>query len=115
MKHVATSNVEQQLFALSTLVQLGKRARHAATAEELGFVMVNETHSLVPYRQAVLWRRDAAGAGTSLAISGTAVVERNAPLTLWLNRALAKLDRVGEGPDPRPVSAGDLPAAFTLA
>src|ERR1700722_11470913 len=54
MKHVATSNLEAQLFGLSTLVQLGKRARHAATAQELAFVMVNETNALVPYRQA-LW------------------------------------------------------------
>jgi hypothetical protein len=112
MKHVASGNVESQLFALSTLVQLGKRARHAATAEELGFIMVNETHALVPYRQAVLWRRDASGAGASVAVSGAAVVERNAPLTLWLNRALAKLDGVDNGDAPRAVEAKDLPEAL---
>jgi hypothetical protein len=112
MKHAAISNVEQQLFALSTLVQLGKRGRHAATPQELGFVMVNETHSLVPYRQAVLWRRDAAGAGSVIAISGAAVVERNAPLTLWLSRALAKLDAAAADNAPRAVSADDLPPAL---
>jgi hypothetical protein len=66
MKHVAANNLETQLLGLSTLVQLTKRARHAATAQELAFVMVNETHTLVAYRQAVLWRRDTgAGAGWS--------------------------------------------------
>lgn len=50
MKHVAASNLEAQLFGLGTLVQLIKRARQAATAQELAFIMVNETHSLVPYR-----------------------------------------------------------------
>jgi len=35
MKHVAASNLEAQLFGLGTLVQLVKRARHAATTREL--------------------------------------------------------------------------------
>src|ERR1700722_20749358 len=84
MKQVAPSNLEAQLFGLSTLVQLVKRARHAATAPELAFVMVNETHGLVPYRQAVLWRRERAGQDRVLAISGGAVGGRNAPTTIWL-------------------------------
>ena len=111
MKHVAASNLEAQLFGLSTLVQLGKRARHAATAQELAFVMVNETNVLVPYRQAVLWRREARGRGQVVAISGSAVVERNAPITLWLNRALARLDP-GPVDAPRPVGAADLSGAL---
>jgi multidrug efflux pump subunit AcrA (membrane-fusion protein) len=111
MKHLAASNLEAQLLGLSTLVQLIKRARHAATAQELAFVMVNETNGLVPYRQAVLWRRKAKGHGGVVAISGGAVVERNAPITLWLNRALVKLDPDTAGA-PRPVSAADLSGAL---
>jgi hypothetical protein len=111
MKHVATSNLEAQLFGLSTLVQLGKRARHAATAQELAFVMVNETNALVPYRQAVLWRREAKGRGHVVTISGSAAVERNAPITHWLNRALARLDSA-TADMPRPVGAADLSGAL---
>jgi hypothetical protein len=111
MKHVGASNLEAQLFGLSTLVQLVKRARHAATAQELAFVMVNETHALVPYRQAVLWRRDAVGGSGVVAISGGAVVERNAPITLWLGRAMAKLDS-DRADAPRVVSAADLSGAL---
>jgi hypothetical protein len=111
MKHVAASNLEAQLFGLSTLVQLVKRARHAETAQELAFVMVNETNALVPYRQAVLWRRDTKGRGGVVAISGSAAVERNAPITLWLNRALARLD-TGTAEAPRPVGAADLSPAL---
>ena len=111
MKHVAASNLEAQLFGLSTLVQLGKRARHVATAQELSFVMVNETNALVPYRQAVLWRREASGRGGVVAISGSAAVERNAPITHWLNRVLARLDS-DTTEAPRPVGAADLPAAL---
>ena len=109
MKHVATSAAEAQLFTLSMLVGLGKRARHAATAQELGFVMVNETHSLVPYRQAALWLREGRGRGKVVALSGTPVVERNAPFTIWLNRAAARLDEKQEGGAPRRVGAADLP------
>src|SRR3954469_6565328 len=104
MKPVAPSSLDAQLFGLGTLVQLLKRARRAATAEELTFIMVNETHALLPYRQAALWRRDAAGAGKLVALSGAALVERNAPFALWLSRAFAKLDDSGQG--PRLVDAG---------
>ena len=98
MKHVASGNIESQLFALSTLVQLVKRARHSKDEQELAFVMVNETHSLLPYRQAALWRHDGIGQGRIVAISGAAVVERNAPLTLWIERALAALGKRDAAP-----------------
>jgi HlyD family secretion protein/Biotin-lipoyl like len=106
MKPVAPSSLDAQLFGLSTLVQLLKRARRAATAEELGFVMVNETHALLPYRQAALWQRNARSAGKILAISGAALVERNAPFMLWLNPAVAKFDDGSVG--IRPVDASSL-------
>jgi phosphotransferase system IIA component len=92
IKPVAPNPLEAQLFGLGTLVQLLKRARRAESSEELGFVMVNETHALLPYRQAALWQRHAYAAGKVVAISGAAVTERNAPFTLWLNPAFAQLD-----------------------
>src|SRR5258705_11943141 len=107
MKHVATPNLEAQLFGLGTLVQLLKRARQAETEQELAFIIVNETHNLVPYRQAVLWRRDPEGRGKGMAVSGGAVVERNAPFTLWLNRALGRLD-AQPADVPQPGGAPDL-------
>src|SRR5262249_4548252 len=106
MKHVASARLEAQLFGLSTLGQPIKRARPAATAAEHAFIMVKETNSLLPYRQAVLWLRHSRGRGRILAISGTSTVERNAPQTLWLKRALAAIDKAGG--EARPVSAADL-------
>jgi hypothetical protein len=117
MKHVASNNLEAQLFGLTALVELVKRARHASTAQELAFVIVNESHALVPYRQAALWRRDAKGRGKIAAVSGSSAVERNAPFVLWLNRALAELDDKAEpgaaGPGAaRAVAAADLDGAL---
>ncbi|HET7863667.1 MAG TPA: hypothetical protein VFL86_04610, partial [Burkholderiaceae bacterium] len=43
------------LAPLLQLLQLSRRARDAATPADLGFVMVNETLQLLPYRQAALW------------------------------------------------------------
>jgi hypothetical protein len=107
MKPVAAP-LDAQLFALSTLMQLIKRARHAANEQELAFIMANETHSLVPYRQAVVWRQGGADGGKIIAFSGAAIVERNAPMTLWLNRLFA---RIGGAPvdAPKAVDAADLP------
>ena len=108
MKPVAPNSFEPQLFALGTLVQLLKRARRAATVEELGFIMVNETHALLPYRQAALWQRYARASGKVAAISGAALAERNAPFTLWLNPAFEKLDGENQSDAIRPVDAINL-------
>src|SRR5260221_13828192 len=81
--------IDDELLGLGTLVQLGKRARGAATTEELGFIAVNETHALAPYRQAALWRRDAKGAGGGGAVSGAPANERDPPLAPWPGAAWA--------------------------
>ncbi len=105
------SALEVQLFALSTLAQLIKRARHAASEQELAFIAVNETNALLPYRQAALWRCDRGGGGKLAALSGAAAVERNAPMTLWLNRLFARLAK--EATDaPQSVVGPDLAAEF---
>ena len=102
--------LQGQVATLGLLAQLTRRARHAATIEELAFLAVNETHGLVPYRQGALWRRDAAGAGRIVALSGVPMIERNAPFPMWLERVLAALDRRRKDLGPMPVAASDLPA-----
>src|SRR5260221_12898163 len=100
--------IDDELLGLGTLVQLGKRARGAATTEELGFIAVNESHALAPYRQAALWRRDAKGAGGVVAVSGAPAIERDAPFALWLERVLAAPDRDDAGAPGRMVGAAEL-------
>jgi|WetSurSiteA1Bulk_404760.scaffolds.fasta_scaffold00006_31 hypothetical protein len=74
----------KQLLQLTLLLQLESRAR-LAPAEELPYIIVNETADLLPYRQALLWRLDAAKIE---AISGVALPEKNSPYALWIKAIL---------------------------
>lgn len=71
--------------ALATLVQLEKRVRACTTVQELAYLIVNDTHSLAPYRQAALWRADT---GEVQALSGLSVAERHAPFVVWLQEVM---------------------------
>lgn len=73
--------------ALATLLELGRRARHAESAASLQFMLVNETFALVPYQLAVFWT-DIDGV---LSQSGVSSVDRNAPFVLWLSGVLQSL------------------------
>ncbi|KAA3651817.1 MAG: HlyD family efflux transporter periplasmic adaptor subunit [Proteobacteria bacterium] len=87
------------------LLQLGRRARAAASAAELGFIATNETRALLPYRQAVLWLAD----GGVTTLSGVAAVEANAPYVQWLERVAAQL-RETRPAAPQTLTAADLAA-----
>lgn len=67
---------------LLVLLGLCRRARAADGAEELAFLLVNDSHALCPYRQAALWFADA-GVKT---LSGVVEPEANAPYAQWLDR-----------------------------
>jgi multidrug resistance efflux pump len=90
---------------LITLLGLARRARQARDPAELGFLAVNDTHALAPYRQAVLWF----GSGGVTALSGVVQPEANVPYVQWLERACAALHKQTGG--PRAVTAADLPEA----
>jgi hypothetical protein len=66
---------------LLPLVELFRRARMARSAEELAFLVVNDTHAICAYRQGALWF---AGSGVR-ALSGVVEPESNAPYAQWLD------------------------------
>lgn len=79
-----------QLLRLATLTQLEQRARACSDENALAFLMVNDSHALAPYRQAVLWREGHGGGdGEIAALSGLAVPDPRAPFNIWLLRQLA--------------------------
>ncbi|MDR2325889.1 MAG: HlyD family efflux transporter periplasmic adaptor subunit [Acidovorax sp.] len=62
------------------LLELGHRARLAATVQELEFLLVNDTRLLQPYRQAVWWTHQ----GGVQALSGVVQPDRNVPYAQWV-------------------------------
>ena len=73
---------------------------------ETAFAAVNLAHTLVTYRQAVLWS-DTEGV---VALSGAAAVESGAPYVLWLERVFRHLKV--KTVSPSVLTAGDLPPAL---
>ena len=95
----------QQLMRLTLLLQLERRARQAP-AQELPYVLVNETAELVPYRQAVLWRIDINCIET---VSGVAKPEANSPYSLWLKRVLGYISQSENAKKITPFTIQDMP------
>lgn len=90
-----------------TLLALSHRARAAQSLSELSFLLVNDSHELLPYRQAALVQ-----AGERMpTLSGVLQPEANAPYVLWL-RALVKHVEQALPAQPRPLQAQDLPDAL---
>jgi len=65
---------------LGVLLELGRHARQAIDTQVLGFMAVNDSHQLAPYRQAALWMTQ----GGIKALSGVVQLEANAPYAQWL-------------------------------
>ena len=104
----ADAQVSGPFQSLATLLDLSRRARLAASAREVGFLLVNDSHALAPYRQAALWL---AGEGV-YTLSGLVQVEANAPYALWLTQVCRHLAAQEEGPT-RTITASDLPPDLT--
>lgn len=100
------------LGKLAALLRMEERLRGAEKAE-LPFIVVNETHLLVGYRQAVLWRNGGADSIEPLAVSGLAVPDRGSPYLQWLGRVARGLRRQWEAAEGAAgglaVTAADLP------
>lgn len=64
-----------------TLLELSRRARHAANGLALQFILVNQTHELTPYLLGALWIEDEG----IVMQSGVTEIEKNAPFILWLS------------------------------
>ncbi len=62
------------------LLELGHRARQAATVQELEFLLVNDSRLLLPYRQAVWWTHQ----WGVQALSGVVQPDRNVPYAQWV-------------------------------
>ena len=74
-----------QANPLAILVELEQRIRSISEINELKFVVVNQTQSLVPYRQAILFSAN----GKPITFSGVASMEQGTPFVYWLKKHIA--------------------------
>lgn len=93
----------------AAVLSLARSARQAVDRTELGFVLMNDTHALLPYRQAALWLD-----GRIQALSGVLQPEANAPYVDWLGRLSRWLAEQGapDGPVPRAALPAELAAQW---
>lgn len=103
MVDASPSRLEQSLGAL---LELARRARQARSEAELGFLLVNDSVALAPYRQGALWD-ERRGLKT---LSGLVQPEANAPYAQWLKAVCEHLHGQADTGAPRTVTAADLPA-----
>ncbi|CAL95174.1 efflux RND transporter periplasmic adaptor subunit [Azoarcus olearius] len=92
--------------AVLSLLDLTRKARHAESARELGFIAVNDSHALAPYRQAALWLE---GSGV-YGLSGVLQVEANVPYVQWLDKVCRAQAEAGH--TAQRLTAAELPPAL---
>lgn len=85
------------LIHLAALTHLEGQVRAAKTIQELQFLSVNETRRLIPYDQAFLFSNSGATgeAYRLLNAASVAVVDRDAPVIVWLEEAVQALRQAG--------------------
>lgn len=81
------SGSEQQLKALANLLLLQQRLREAQNIAELGFILVNDTNALIPYRSALMWSADQGfeDRGSITSVAGTIEHDAHSPFMAWMN------------------------------
>lgn len=77
--------------SLVALLELTRRARQASSEAELGFLLVNDTLQLQPYRQAAWWSQS----GRLHSLSGLVQPDLNAPYAHWLRSLSQHLQQAG--------------------
>jgi len=97
---------------LTALLQLEKEARQAASETELAYVAVNETHRVVRYQQAVMWRYTPGGRIHVEAVSGVAKQDRNAPYMVWVRDLIQHLARQESARGILALRRQDVPGEF---
>ncbi len=90
--------------AQQALRALARQARQAASDRELGFLLVNDSLALAPYRQAALWLAQ----GGVFTLSGVLQVDANVPYAQWLDAVCRHL-HAQHGASVQAVEARGLP------
>lgn len=94
-----------QVEGLATLLVLNDEIRRVNTLREYGFFTTNETHRLIPYHTAFLWKKAEPFGIDLLSQSGTAELDKTALINQWLKERIATITRL---PDNNKIHTIDL-------
>lgn len=86
--HSEKAGLEQQLAGITQLLLVQKRLREATSVADLGFILANDTRSLVSYSLAAVWLKKVGRhkpQGALVALSDVADFNDDAPQCQWLN------------------------------
>lgn len=99
---------DHRLTGCLALLQLQEEVRSVQSVEQLGFVMVNRTMTVMPFTTLVFWRGSPGDKGVIERISGVEHVDRDAPFVVWMRNLLSTLANDQEGMRTHLVEKKDL-------
>ena len=97
------------LKRLATLLTLQRKAQASASTAEIGYLLVNDSQFIAPYRNAVLWLHGGHRMGKIEAMSGVPLPARDAPYGHWIAKLCRHLAKNYPQAD-KALSVGDAPA-----
>lgn len=81
------TNNDSQQEGLKRFIWLEKQVRKAKDPKHLAFIITNQTRRLIPFTQAILWKRTPLGISIA-SVSATAAINHKSPYIVWLERQL---------------------------
>lgn len=110
---MAEAGTALQLKALANLLLLQQRLREAQNEAELGFVLVNDSQSLIPYRSGLLWLSlpGSEERGRIGSVSGAVDHDSNSPFLMWMKQVCREVSPLSNG-KIREFRKSDVPEAL---
>lgn len=94
-----------QMEGLATLLVLNDEIRRVTNVREFGFFTTNETHRLIPYHLAFLWRKKEPFGLELLTQSGTPEIDNHSIANQWLK---GKISEIAATPEAKKIHQVDL-------
>ncbi|HSP26749.1 MAG TPA: hypothetical protein VLQ65_16410, partial [Saliniramus sp.] len=86
---------DRRALPFAVFLELERAARAARTRAELGYLVVNDTRRLVPFRVAAMLRFGAAAKARMKAPTGVSFPDPHAPFTVFVERLATRLAATG--------------------
>jgi len=93
---------------LEALISVESDVRKTTDLKQLGFLIANDTHRVVPYYQCVVWKLNMNATVDVVAVSGVAALDRNATALRDVRKIVRGVAREHRDGDPASIDASGL-------